>query len=123
VRCPHYPVKEVNDLAKAAQAGLGPSPRYNHRKTTQPVMDRLDMGLSQATRFILEHLAALTVGQFSETLNRPEYPLPADVYGNYRDGCNWYVKVAIDDVPRLHVVSHHPAEFRIQTNSGMIDAC
>lgn len=66
-----------------------------------------------------EVIAGLGDGQFAETLRQTTV---CDVYGVNIKGGGWYFKVTIDSGPpeELIVVSLHPLERPLKTNSGTV---
>lgn len=64
-------------------------------------------------------LADLTANAFAETLAQPAR---CDVYGVLIRGAGWYLKLTIDPQPPegLVVISLHPLERPIKTNTGMV---
>ena len=64
-------------------------------------------------------IAVLTAGKFAETLLQPA---KCDVYGVEIAGTGWYLKLTIDVQPleELIVISLHPLEKPLKTNTGMV---
>ena len=64
-------------------------------------------------------IAGLSADQFADTLLQPA---KCDVYGVQIDGGGWYLKLTIDPQPPegLIVISLHPLEKPLKTNTGMV---
>ncbi len=64
-------------------------------------------------------IAGLSADRFAETLLQPA---KCDVYGVQVAGAGWYFKLTIDPQPPegLIVISLHPLEKPLRTNTGMV---
>lgn len=73
-----------------------------------------------AVRTAMEVLEKLSVSNFVETKAMTQDT--CDIYGVLIDGQGWFLKLCIDEtVPEVVIVSLHPLERRIVTNSGIVE--
>ena len=91
--------------------------------------DRLVLSRSRALNFfeadetavatVKQVIAGLSADRFAETLLQPA---KCDVYGVQVAGAGWYLKLTIDPQPPegLIVISLHPLEKPLRTNTGMV---
>lgn len=77
-------------------------------RARKPTIERLDLSDAQAVAYIVETVLHLTLGHFVDALQQRGAWF--DVYGIYRDGLGWYVKIGEDEDGCL-VLSHHEPEF------------
>jgi hypothetical protein len=111
------PVHELGEVRRQAQ-GHGPPARITQTLALEPVMARLDLTEPEARRWILALVVDLMPHDFAETLTAKAPP--ADVYGVQRQGCGWYVKVALEPSGRLVVISCHPPTGPLRTRLGSV---
>ena len=107
-RTPHWDIVEVKALAAKGQLVLS-------RTRAVDFFETADVAVATAKQVI----AGLTVSRFAETLVQPAR---CDVYGVQVGEGGWYLKVTIDRDPQdeLVVISLHPLEKPLKTNSGMV---
>lgn len=107
-RTPFWPLERVKALAAADQLVL-----TRARALRFFVADEVAVAAAKGA------IAELTSARFSETLRQPA---PCDVYGVHLASEGWYLKITIDGGPpeELIVVSLHPLERPLRTNTGII---
>ena len=105
---PHWDIARLQQLASAGQILL----TETKAKASFPTFQA-------AQAAALEVIAGLHAGLFAETLRQMTV---CDVYGVAVKGGGWYLKVTIDTGPpeEVIVVSLHPLERPLKTNTGMV---
>lgn len=83
-----------------------------------PTSKRLGISLVEAELYARQTVQGLHPGLFVESVHQRDAWF--DVYGCYRDGYGWYVKVGEDDDGLLLISHHEPEHGPLTTVSGEI---
>lgn len=101
---PHWTLDEVKKLATEGKMLLS-------KTKAESFFPNPAVAMAKAKTVIAE----LAVSQFAESLHQTDI---CDVYGVKFDDKGWYLKLTIDGL--LVVVSLHPLERPLKTNSGLV---
>lgn len=81
-----------------------------------PTSRRLDITALDAERYVIETVRRLRIDDFVESVDQRGSWF--DVYGTYRDGLGWFVKIGETDDGVLVLSHHEPERGPLQTISG-----
>ena len=86
-------------------------------RAMDPTSKRLVVSLVDAEAFVRRTVQQLTDSMFVDALRLTD--VWADVYGCYRGGLGWYVKI-YESEDGLAVISHHEPERSLRTITGQV---
>ena len=114
-RCRHHPRSNLGRLRRlAARADTS---FVSWPRALDPTAKRLKLSLVHAEAYARRTVRQLADAMFVESVRMTD--VWADVYGCYRDGLGWYVKIYESD-DGLAVISHHEPERPLTTISGQV---
>ena len=114
-RCRHHP---RNDLGRLRRLAAGAKTTFvSWPRAMDPTSKRLSLSLVDAEEYARRTVQQLTDLMFVESVWITD--VWADVYGCYRDGLGWYVKIYESD-DGLAVISHHEPERTLRTIAGHV---
>jgi hypothetical protein len=100
-----FPRNQLRILQRQAQPGTS---LVTDTRAIVPTATRMGCSFEQARDYALETVRQLNHGMFVNSVEQRGSWF--DVYGCYRDGLGWFVKVGSND-DGLLVLSHHEPEF------------
>ena len=114
-RCRHHP---HNDLGRLRRLAASANTAFvSWPRAMDPTSKRLKLSLVDAESYARRTVQQLTDAMFVESVWMKD--IWADVYGCYRDGLGWYVKIYESD-DGLAVISHHEPERPLRTVAGQV---
>ena len=114
-RCRHHPRTNLGRLRRLA--GSANTTFVSWPRAMGPTSTRLSLSLVAAESYARRTVQQLTDSMFVESVWMKD--IWADVYGCYRDGLGWYVKIYESD-DGLAVISHHEPERPLRTVAGQV---
>lgn len=114
-RCLHRPRNSLARLRR--QATSAETAHVSYPRAQSPTAARLNLTLVQAEVYARATVAGLEDAMFAESVRMDDVWF--DVYGCYRDGLGWYVKVG-ESEDGLLVISHHAPDRPLATRQEVI---
>ena len=114
-RCRHHPRNDLDRLRRLAASTH--TSFVSWPRAMDPTAKRLKLSLVAAESYARRTVQRLGDAMFVESVRMTD--VWADVYGCYRDGLGWYVKIYESD-DGLAVISHHEPERPLRTITGQV---